>query len=117
MTVEHRDITDDDVAGAVRAELARRSRKINELPAVVGLSAPTVSSRIHGVSSFSIEELRKIADFLDMTLSDLLESALLGHRVMNPTRAYAHPTQVEVSIRPAHRDPLDRIVDVNDATS
>lgn len=73
-------ISDSDMAGAVRAEMARRGHKLHELVEVVGLSYPTISGRLNSYTSFSIEELNKIASFLGMSLRRLIESAEFGRQ-------------------------------------
>ncbi|GGO59205.1 hypothetical protein GCM10010910_01620 [Microbacterium nanhaiense] len=105
---ERADITDEDVAGAVRAEMARRLKKQRDLVAVLGMSWPTVSSRLHGRSSFTISELAKIAAFLDMTVGELFESAVFGSRVMNPASAYREQPRGEIPIMDAPRDPWEQ---------
>lgn len=68
------------IAQAVRAELGRQGRKLNALVAPLGLSWPTVSSRLNGRTPFTADELDRIASFLGITAYDLIDSAALGRR-------------------------------------
>lgn len=68
------------IASAVRAELGRQGRKLNELCGPLGLSWPTVSGRLNGHTPFTSDELDKVASFLGITAYDLVDSAALGRR-------------------------------------
>lgn len=54
-----------DIAAAVRAEMARRKRPLKDLIGPLKLSWPTVSSRVNGQTSFTADELERVAEFLD----------------------------------------------------
>lgn len=69
------------IAAAVRAELGRQGRKLNELTAPLGLSWPTVSGRLNGHTPFTSDELDRVAEFLGMSAYDLVDSAALGRRI------------------------------------
>lgn len=56
----------------VRAEMARRGVTQAKLAAALGLSQPSVSARLRGVTPFDVDELHTIAAFLGVPLSDLL---------------------------------------------
>lgn len=60
--------------------MGRQGKKLNELVAPLGLSWPTVSGRLNGHTSFTADELDKIARFLGITTYDLIDSAALGKR-------------------------------------
>lgn len=68
------------IAQAVRAELGRQGRKLNELVEPLGLTWPTVSGRLNGHTPFTTAELDKVATFLGLTTYDLIDSASLGKR-------------------------------------
>lgn len=68
------------IASAVRAELGRQGKRLNELVAPLGLSWPTVSGRLNGHTPFTADELDKAARFLGLTAYDLIDSAALGRR-------------------------------------
>jgi transcriptional regulator with XRE-family HTH domain len=61
-----------DVAGNVRAELARQRRSQRELQQHLGISRVTLYRRLSGESPFDVDELRKIAELLHVSVSDLL---------------------------------------------
>ena len=69
-----------DMVGAVRAELGRQRKSLYELTGPLGLSYPTISSRLNGHTSFTLDELRKVAAFLGITTVDLAESAELARK-------------------------------------
>jgi transcriptional regulator with XRE-family HTH domain len=60
------------VAGAVRAELARRRLTQTDLAAALGLSQQAASRRLAGKVPFDIDELSRVADLLRVRLVDLL---------------------------------------------
>lgn len=94
----HPDTFSAEVTSAVRAELGRQGKKFYELTKPLGFSYPTVSSRLNGHTTFSLDELEKVAAFLGMTANDLIDSAKLGRRFANTT-----PTDAEVArITPPH---------------
>lgn len=82
------------IAQAVRAELGRQGRKLNELVPPLGLTWPTVSGRLNGHTPFTADELDKVATFLGITAYDLIDSAALGRRFSenNPTPEVARIT-------------------------
>lgn len=59
----------------IRAELARRRISHSDLAAAVGLSSPSLSRRLTGKYSWSLDELLKIAAFLDVEPAALLPGA------------------------------------------
>lgn len=52
------------VAGEVRAEMARQKKTGRELGDVLGLTAMSASRRLSGQTSIDLDELSKIADWL-----------------------------------------------------
>lgn len=63
---------DGGVASSVRAELARRQTQQAQIAELLGLSEAAVSRRVNGFVPFRADEVRKIADFLDVPLTSLL---------------------------------------------
>lgn len=61
------------VAGQVRAEMARQCRKVPALVDLLGRSRATVYRRYNGKSTWRIDELQMIADWLDIDLADLVK--------------------------------------------
>lgn len=60
----------------LRVELARRRYPQRQLADRLGVTAPWLNRRVHGQVSLNLDELAKIADALDMTVTELLgESA------------------------------------------
>ncbi|WP_323985935.1 helix-turn-helix domain-containing protein [Microbacterium plantarum] len=64
------------VAGAVRAELARRNLSREHLIPVLGIGKNAVYARIRGEQSFEVEELAKIAAHLEIDISALVSPAM-----------------------------------------
>lgn len=73
-------ISPQAIGAAIRAELARRGLTITALTASLGLSRPTVIARLAGAYEFTHVELERAAEFMGISLFDLLESALMGER-------------------------------------
>jgi transcriptional regulator with XRE-family HTH domain len=69
------------VAGAVKAELARRGFEGSALVDVLGLSRNTVYSRLRGDTALTTDELAAIAAFLGIELDVIWASAELGKAV------------------------------------
>lgn len=61
-----------EVAGAVRAELARRRIPQSALADRLGQSQQAVSRRLRGVVAFDVAELAAIAEFLNVPVTALL---------------------------------------------
>jgi transcriptional regulator with XRE-family HTH domain len=62
----------EQVAGAVRAELARRQVSGRKLAEALGWSFTTTARRLNGSSPFDIDELVTVASFLGVPVGDLL---------------------------------------------
>lgn len=60
----------------VLAELARRREPQASLAAYVGISPSQMSKRLNGVIPIDVNELTRIAEFLDMPLTALLPADL-----------------------------------------
>lgn len=60
------------VAGAVRAEMARRRVTQGQLAAHLGLSQVAVSRRVLGQTPFDVDELFAAAEFLNVPVTVLL---------------------------------------------
>lgn len=65
-------MTPPDIAGTVRAELARQRKPQNGLQEKLKISRPTMHRRITGQSPFDANELVIVAEYLGMTVSELL---------------------------------------------
>lgn len=75
------------VSGAVKAELARQDKTGNELTSLFGKSRDWVYARLRGDKAFTTEDLSKIADYLNISIDDLLESARFGRRITKEASA------------------------------
>lgn len=60
------------VAANVRAELGRHSRTQHDLGQALGRSQPYVSRRLNGKVAFGVDEVEKIALWLEVPVSALL---------------------------------------------
>ncbi|WP_295839826.1 hypothetical protein [uncultured Microbacterium sp.] len=70
----------EDIAGAVRAEFARRELHQVRLAEVIGRSIPTARARMKGIYGCQPGELEMVAAFLGMGIGDLLSLAEHGAR-------------------------------------
>lgn len=61
------------VAANVRAEMARRGTTQLQIAALLDTSRESVRRRLHGTVTFRIDELQKIAQYLDIPLLDLVD--------------------------------------------
>ena len=61
-----------DVTANVRAEMARRRLKQEDVAPLLGLTQSAMSRRLVGDVEFSVSELRKLADVLQVPASTLL---------------------------------------------
>lgn len=73
--MDHKSVS-ELVADEVAAELGRRRASQEDLAAHIGLSQATVSRRLKGIGSFTIEEIQSIADFLGIPIERLIRPAL-----------------------------------------
>ena len=62
-------------ASNLRAELARQNRKKNELAVLLGISPTAVTRPISGATPLDVNEVVAIAQWLDIPVSALLETA------------------------------------------
>lgn len=60
-----------DIAGTVRAELARQRKQQKELQAKLGISRTSMARRLSGESPFDANELVIVAEFLGLAVGDL----------------------------------------------
>ena len=67
MPIDHR----ATIAAEVRAEIFRQHKTQDDLAALLGLSQPSISARLLGRRSFRAEELKTVADWLQVPLSQL----------------------------------------------
>lgn len=66
------------VAANVRAELARRNIPAQSLAEAVDLNRATLGRRLNGYSSFTIDELDRIADYFGLPLEVLISDGSVG---------------------------------------
>lgn len=71
MPIDHR----AHIAAEVRAEMSRQNKTQDDLAAVLGLSQQTVSPRLRGLRSFRAEELKVVADWLQVPVSKFTSPA------------------------------------------
>lgn len=68
--------TTERVAGEIRAEMARQRKKMTGLAQTLGISYATLHRRLaNPPQSFRLDELELIADYLGITVPELLERA------------------------------------------
>jgi transcriptional regulator with XRE-family HTH domain len=65
----------EEIAANARAAKARRQVTDADIAQALGITRPGVSERMNGKARWQIEELEKLADFLDTTLEELLAPA------------------------------------------
>lgn len=63
------------LAGEIRADLARLNETQTALCHATTMAKATASRRLSGESPFGLDELMKVADFLGVSVSDLLKRA------------------------------------------
>ncbi|WP_292718212.1 hypothetical protein [Microbacterium sp. 13-71-7] len=106
--VATRRFSNASLAAAIRAEMSRTGRKDNELVAVLGLTLPTVRSRLQGYYDLKPGELEKVAAFLGIGVRNILESAALGDRleVIRRGKLFSpEPLEVDDWAQPPRRRP------------
>lgn len=67
--------TDQRVAANVRAEMGRRALSQSALAERIGCTQQSLSRRLTGRTSFSVSELDRIADALQVSVKTLLGAA------------------------------------------
>lgn len=55
-----------EIAGEIRAELARQNKTATQLSVATGISSATLSRRLSGLKPFYLEELEDISRFLGL---------------------------------------------------
>lgn len=60
-----------DIAGTVRAELARQRKQQQALQSKLNISRSSMARRLNGESPFDANELVLVAEFLGMQVGDL----------------------------------------------
>jgi transcriptional regulator with XRE-family HTH domain len=61
----------DEIAGEIRAALARSQVRQSELAAAIGMSQAALSDRLRGNRAFDTDQVTKIADYLGLDLIEL----------------------------------------------
>jgi len=62
------------VADKIRVAMLLQNKGQRELAEVLGISQPQVSERLRGLVAIRVDELEKIADFLGIPASKLLDT-------------------------------------------
>lgn len=68
------------IASEIRAWLGRRNKSQSDLARHLGIARSAVSVRMSGSRDFTVVELMEIAEWLDITLADLLGPSILQAR-------------------------------------
>ena len=68
----------------IKTWLVRRGLRQADLATALGISQPSVSQRLLGKISFSLDELLMAANLLEITLGELMGSELLNARGPHP---------------------------------
>jgi transcriptional regulator with XRE-family HTH domain len=63
------------VVAAIRREMASQQRSNQALARVLGVTEPTVASRLRGETTFDLVELERLAGWLGLSPSELLARA------------------------------------------
>lgn len=63
------------VAENVRLAMRRKRKTQADMAVVLGFTRQAVSRRLTGQTDFSVTELQRIADFLEVSAADLIEVA------------------------------------------
>ncbi|PZM88675.1 MAG: hypothetical protein DIU79_16490 [Actinobacteria bacterium] len=63
------------IAAEVRAALARHQKTQRDLAAVLGMAQPAAWARLTANRSFRAEEIAAIAEWLDVSVSDLIPTS------------------------------------------
>ena len=63
------------LAGEVRAEMARQGVTAATMAQATDISRASLSRKLNGRNEFTVAEMFRVAEFLGMTLSDLLRRA------------------------------------------
>jgi transcriptional regulator with XRE-family HTH domain len=73
-----RNVADDataGIAGRIRAEMARQDRRHRELGELLGVAQPSATRRLRGTTPFRADELVRVARWLDVPVSELIQDA------------------------------------------
>lgn len=63
------------IGSAVKAELARSGKSIASLAPILNISRGSVYTRTRGATAFDYVELQLVADYLDLEVVELINSA------------------------------------------
>lgn len=75
-------VVSQQVAGEVRAEMARQKRTASELATVLGISAHTAGRRLNGESPFNVLELATVCRWLEVDLAALVNRIERGAKAV-----------------------------------
>lgn len=90
----------------IRAEIARQNKTVSSLADEIKYRRATLSAKLNGHTSFSGEEIGKIANCLNVTASELMRRAEEAVAPTCPTASsLRHPQHPETSLEAAPSDP------------
>lgn len=94
------------LSNEIRAELARQNKTVSSLADEIKYRRATLSAKLNGHTSFSGEEIGKIANCLNVTASELMRRAEEAVAPACPTASsLRHPQTPETSPEAALSDP------------
>ncbi len=65
------DKKDASMSGVIRMALRKKNLNISRLAVMMGLSVPTMYGRMRQPENFTVKELRRIADILEISAAEL----------------------------------------------
>ena len=94
------------LSNEIRAEIARQNKTVSSLADEIKYRRATLSAKLNGHTSFSGEEIGKIANCLNVTASELMRRAEEAVAPTCPTASsLRHPQPPETSPEAAPSDP------------
>lgn len=94
------------LSNEIRAEIARQNKTVSSLADEIKYRRATLSAKLNGHTSFSGEEIGKIANCLNVTASELMRRAEEAVAPTCPTASsLRHPQHPETSPEAAPSDP------------
>ena len=97
---------EEALSNEIRAEIARQNKTVSSLADEIKYRRATLSAKLNGHTSFSGEEIGKIANCLNLTASELMRRAEEAVAPACPTASsLRHPQTPETSPEAAPSDP------------
>lgn len=78
MTANRNSSYAEAVAGAIRAEVARRGMTVSDTARKAGMSRQSLHAKLDGASKLSYSDVERVAEALGTTIQVIHESAMLG---------------------------------------